>query len=212
MFVAWRRIASATPEIMIVNAEPAAAIDSLAVSQGTRRWFRFLRKLVGALGLDSSKGPRRPLIAHPIERLIFHNFAIYEIYRGQPGWQYMSLTDVEVIRKLSFSELDDGQFKCRFELKTAPDLIWQYFFKRLLTQMTVRFENRTMVLCCFPAELKANYEQIRNAIALANAWHVEDREELLAKINAQIEELQAAQETGEKRQFELQQQFDGLDI
>src|SRR5262245_29057319 len=115
MSAAKRRIAARTPEFMTGNAESAVAMNSLAVRTDVRgSGLSFLRKLARALGFTSSKGPKRPRIAHPVESLIFHNFAIYEIYRGQPGRQYMSLNDVEVLRKLSFRELGGGQCEYRF--------------------------------------------------------------------------------------------------
>jgi hypothetical protein len=198
---------------MILNAEPALTMDPLTVSPGVRRSaILFFRKMVRGLGLSSHKEPQRPKIPHPVENLIFHNFAIYEIYRGQPGRQYISMADVEVLRKLSFRELETGSCEYRFELKAAPDPIWQFFFKRLSREVAVRFENRTMVLCCLPSQLETNYERLRDAIVMANAWHREEREELLVKINVQIEALQAAQEAEENRRFGLQRQFDGLDI
>jgi hypothetical protein len=169
-------------------------------------------RLARALGFGPPESPKRPEVRHPFGRLVFHNFAIYELYRGQPGRQYMALTNVEVVNKLSLREFETGQCEYRFELSTAVDAIWLGFFKRLLPDTNVRVENKTMVIVCFPSDLELAYEQTKDAVFGANIWHMEEREALLMKITAHNEAQQAMREMEENRKQGLQRQFDGLDL
>jgi hypothetical protein len=119
---------------------------------------------------------------------------------------------VEVVKKLWFRELDDRQCEYRFELNAAPDSIWLCFFRRLFSDLSVRIENKTLVVVCFPADLEPTYEQIKDAMAWANLWHAEERDALIEKVQAQQEAEQATRELEENRKHSLKRQFDELQI
>ena len=73
---------------VVVNAETISAIAAGDTFAGTRKpRFAGLRRLARALGFGPPETPQRPALRHPLDRLVFHNFAIYELYRGQPGRQ-----------------------------------------------------------------------------------------------------------------------------
>jgi hypothetical protein len=196
-----------------VNAERTTAWTPGELSLGTRT-LRLLQldRLARLFGFGPPEVPRRPEIRHPLERLVFHNFTIYELHRGHPGRQYLSLPDVEVVRKLGWRELGNGQCEYRFELNAAPDSIWHCFYKCLLSDSVARFENKTMVLVCFPADLESAYEQIKEAMAGANVWHADERDELIEQVQALHETELAAREREEARKLGLCQQFDELQL
>ena len=195
-----------------MNAENVSVIDGDPFAGVKKPRFAALVRLVRALGFGQSDTPRRPVLRHPLERLIFHNFAIYEVYRGQPGRLYMSLSNVEIVRKLSLREFDTGQCEYRFELSAPADPIWTFYFRRLAPDLAVRFENKSMVLVCFPPDLESSYSQIKDGFAFANHWHADEREALLKKITAQDEAQQAMREMEENRKRGLQKQFDYLEL
>jgi hypothetical protein len=195
-----------------VNAEITAE-GLIGAPFAARKWrsARFT-KLARLLGLGPPEPPARPPIRHPLDRLVFHNFAIYELYRGSPGRKYMALSNVEVTRKLSFRELASGECEYRFEVNAAPDPVWDCYVKKLLPDAGVRFENRVLVLVCFSADLETRFEQTRRALAWANFWHTEEREALLARISARDEAEDNAREMEENRRLGLKRQFDNLEI
>ncbi len=198
---------------MSVSAEriTVAADRSLFDGAGRLRFPRF-EKLARMLGFGSPRPPHRPAIRHALERLTLHNGAICEIHRGQPGRPYLFPGGVEVVRKLSFRELNHRQCEYRFELNGPTDLVWRCFIRTLLPGFPVRIDGKVMALLCSPAELESSYEQVKEAMAWANAWHAEEWEELIAKVSARDEELRAAREMEENRRTGLQRQFDYLPL
>ena len=180
---------------------------------GTRNpRLRWLGQLARRLRFGPPRPPRRPAIRHSLDRLTLHEGAICEIHRGQPGRLYLVFSDVEVVRKLSFHELNHGQCEYRFELNGPPDLVWRCYFRSLLPGFPARIDARVLTLLCSPAELESSYEQVKEAIAWANAWHAEEWEELIEIVTARDEELRAAREMEENRRTGLQRQFDYLPL
>src|SRR6476661_2154774 len=98
-----------------IDADPLAGNPVAAALRARRSWYWSLRRLGRALGIQPTEEPQRPRIPHPVDQLIFHNFTICELHRGQPGREYMSLNDVEIVRRNSFRELNGGLCDYRFE-------------------------------------------------------------------------------------------------
>lgn len=124
----------------------------------------------------------------------------------------MSLADAQIVKKMSLREFETGHCEYRFEMNGPVDAVWLGFFKRIMPDFPVRFENRTMTFACFPQDLESTYDQIRDAVAAANVWHAEEREALLLRITAHDESQQATREMEENRKQGLLRQFDGLEL
>ena len=198
-----------------MNAELTMTFPDGGQFAGARKLLSLqIRKINRALRSNlKTKPPARPKIRHCLEKLTFYNGKIYGLRRKQLSKVYMPLPDVEVVKKLSFKELGDGQCEYRFELDAVTDPIWRWFFQKHLSELlSVQFQNNVMVFACRPANLESSYEGIKDAIAQANAWYQEEREDLIPKVIAKDDERLAAREMEENRQLGLQRQFDYLEI
>jgi hypothetical protein len=171
-----------------------------------------LRNLCRALGLIPVRPAARPDLPHPLENLTFCNGTIYQMHGGQLGGEYMPLSGIEVVKKISFEERDDEQCEYRFELNMATDSIWRWMFQKPAPRLPVRFEGRVMVLTCLPTNLDGTYQRVKEALARANLWYAQEREQLIPRVIAQEEEQEAARELKQNRKLGLQRQFDGLQL
>lgn len=161
----------------------------------------------------NTRPPARPKVRHCLEALTFYDGKIYGLRRAQLSKVYMPLPDVEVAKKISFTEIDGEQCEYRFELNTATDPIWRWFFQKHLSELlAVQFQNNVMAFACRPANLESSYERIKDAIAQANAWYQEEREGLISKVIAIDDERRAAREMEANRQLGLRRQFDYLEV
>ena len=122
----------------------------------------------------------------------------------------MALSGIEVTRKLSLKELGDERCEYRFELNAATDPVWRLYLKKLLPDVSIQFDSQMMVWTCFPADLEWSYQRTKDAIAQANFWYAEEREQLISMVAARDEERQAAREMEQNRKSGLRQQFECL--
>jgi hypothetical protein len=160
----------------------------------------------------STRPPARPKVRHCLEKLTFYNGRIYGLRRERLSKVYMPLPDVEVAKKSSFTEIDGGRCEYHFELNTATDPIWRWFFQKHLPDFPVEFQSNTMVFACRPANLESSYERIKASIAQANVWYQDERAELIPKVIAKDDERLAAREMEANRQVGLRRQFDCLEV
>jgi hypothetical protein len=197
---------------MLVNAQLTTVpeIDERQFSDTKRLLLLPMRRLKRALGLRPVPPPELPDLPHPLESLTFCNGTVCQMHGTQLGGEYMALSGIEVVRKHSFSELDDERCEYRFELNLATDSIWRWMFQQPAPRLPVRFEGRVMVLTCLPADLEGSYRRIKQAIARANVWYARERERLIPQVIAQDEERQAARELEQNRRVGLQRQFECL--
>jgi hypothetical protein len=172
--------------------------------------FRMLSRL---RALKSSRAPARPALQHPLQDLTFFDGAIYHLRQGQPGAEYLSLSGVEVIAKISLKELGGNRCEYRFELNLAIDAVWRAFFAHQLPgDRSVRLEGRTLVLSCQPSDLEETYQRVKRAMEGANQWYAEEREALISRVIASDEEREAAREMEENRKTGLRRQFEFLEL
>jgi hypothetical protein len=181
---------------------------------GLRRFLRWpLDKIDRALRFRPQvRTPAKPTMVHPLEKLTFHDGAVFEIYQGQPGRPYMSLPEVQVVNKLSLKEIDDRLCEYRFELNVAADVLWQRFFSKVSSPHFVQFAGKNMILTCAPANLEASYQRIKECISWANFWYAKEREQLIAQVLAQDEAHRSAAEMNENRRNGLRRQFEFLPL
>ena len=165
------------------------------------------------LGLDrQTRSPERPAVRHALERLTFSNGTIYET-NGEPlSREYLALSPVGIVSKLSLRELDVEGCEYRFELNTATDPVWRWFLQKLLPGLQVQFESKVMALTCLPADLEGNYQRIKRSMAQANLWYAEEREQLIPFVIARDVERQTAKEMEQNRRWGIRKQFDCLQI
>jgi hypothetical protein len=197
-----------------MNAENAMVLaDGRQFTDAGRQLRGQVRKLRRALGLVSApRAPARPQVLHPIESLTFHNGAICHLSNDQVAGEYMGLSGIEVIRKLSLKELADERCEYRFELTVPTDPIWRFYVKKLLPDVCLQFESRTLVLTCPPANLEWSYLRTKEAIEQANLWYAEERECLISVVMGRDEERRTAREMEENRKFGLRRQFEHLEL
>ena len=173
-----------------------------------------LRRLMGrVLGAEPELSiPNKPNVLHPVEKLTLHNCALFELYRGQPARPYLPLPPIEVVKKISLTELRDGLCEYVFELNAAADGTWRCFFQRLYPSTQARFDNKYLMLVCTPAALEAIYPAVKDAMEIANYWYAEDRDCLIPLVMALDEHRHAQQEMEENRKLGLRNQFEGLPL
>lgn len=197
----------------MVNSEPAMTLAEGCRFAETKKPWRFhIAAINTLLGFRRRKHLRRPAISHPIDNLIILNGAIFQVRGEQLGGEYLALSGIEIVRKLSLKELDDERCEYRFELSGGTDGVWRLLFKAALARPTVRFERNVLVLTCLPVNLELNYEQVRGAVQQANALYAEERESLIPRVIARDEERNAAREMAENRKTGLRRQFECLEL
>jgi hypothetical protein len=198
---------------IVMNSETAIVpADGRQSSDAGELLLLQARKIGRALGFNSAKPAARPPIQHPLENLTFCNGTIHQLHHGQLAGEYMALSGIEVVRKLSLKELDGERCEYRFELNMAPDVIWGLYGKSLLPDISMQFEGQVMVLTCLPACLEWSYQRAKDAIARANLWYAEEREQLISRVLARDEDRQAAKELERNRKLGLRRQFECLQL
>jgi len=171
-----------------------------------------LRRLTRALKFSLVRTPARPAVAHPLESLTFSNGTIYQLQGEQLAGEYMGLSGIDIVRKLSFRELDEERCEYRFELNSPTDPVWRFYLKKLLPNVTVHFESKVLVLTCRPADLEWSYQRAKTAIAQASHWYGEERERLISRVIAKDEDRRAARELERNRKMGLRRQFEYLQL
>jgi hypothetical protein len=156
--------------------------------------------------------PDKPAILHPVEKLTLHNCGLFELYRGQPARPYLPLPDIEVVKKVSLSELGDGRCEYRFELNATTDGTWRCFFQRLFPSTEARLDNKFLMIVCTPQALEAIYYVVKEAMLVANEWYANDRDLLIPLVMALDEHRRAVTELEENRKLGLRNQFEGLEL
>ena len=149
---------------------------------------------------------------HPIEKLTLKDGRIYELYNGKLSNPFMSLSQVQVTKKLSMREREAHQCEFGFELSMAADPVWVLLFKEQLPEFPVEFQGARMLLTCLPAHLEERYAKVKAEISKTNIRYETARQELIAKIVAKDEALKVAQQKREDRTAALNSQFDKLEI
>ena len=149
---------------------------------------------------------------HPIEKLTLKDDRIYELYNGKLSNPFMSLSQVQVTKKLSMREREAHQCEFGFELSMAADPVWVSFFKEQLSEFPVEFQAARMLLVCLPANLEERYAKVKMAIGKTNERYEKTRQELIAKIVIKDEALKLAQQKREELTAALNSQFDKLQI
>jgi len=149
---------------------------------------------------------------HPIEKLTLKDGRIYELYNGKLSNPFMSLSQVQVTKKLSMREREAHQCEFGFELSMAADPVWVSFFKEQLSEFPVEFQAARMLLVCLPANLEERYAKVKMVIGKTNERYEKTRQELIAKIVIKDEALKLAQRKSEERTAALNSQFDKLQI
>jgi hypothetical protein len=171
-----------------------------------------LGKIRQAFRFHAPKLPQKPAVRHPLESLTFYNGTICHVCHERPAGEYLPLSGIEIIGKLSWKELDDERCEYRLVMNLATDLVWRCFFKWVQPELPVSFEGKGLVLTCLPSDLELSYQGIKNAIAQANLWYAEEREQLILRVIARDEAREAAREMEENRQTGLRRQFECLDL
>jgi len=198
---------------MVVNEQTTMPLAAYSPSEGQRRHHPFsFTRLSRLLGFSAPRTPRRPLLNHPIDELTVFNGVLCRVHPDQISTEYMDLPEIEVVRKVSLRELEDGRCEYRFELNSATDGFWRFYYKRLVPDVAVQFEGPGLVMVCFPAELEASYQKVRDGIAWANGWYGEELGRLVPLVMARDEERQAAREMEMNRKIGLRRQFDYLEL
>ena len=169
-------------------------------------------KICRTFRFRAPKLPQKPAVRHSLESLTFFNGTICHVCHERPVGEYLPLSGIEIIGKLSWKELDDERCEYRFAMNLATDLVWRCFFKWVQPELPVSFEGKVLVLTCLPADLELSYQGIKNAIAQANLWYAEEREQLIPQVIARDEARQAAREMEDNRQTGLRRQFEYLEI
>ena len=149
---------------------------------------------------------------YPIEKLTLKDGRIYELYNGKLSNPFMSLSQVQVTKKLSMREREAHQCEFGFELSMAADPVWVSFFKEQLSEFPVEFQAARMLLVCLPANLEERYAKVKMVIGKTNERYEKTRQELIAKIVVKDEALKLAQQKREERTAALNSQFDKLQI
>jgi hypothetical protein len=191
--------------IAAVANEPDASLESrkrLPFGLGTL-------KRVLALTPSPAVGPA---LRHPLEDLTFCNGTICRIRADQLGGEYMGLSGIELVRKVSLQELDDERCEYRFEFNVPPDTLWRWLFQRVTPGLPVRFEGRLLILTCLPSNLDATYRSVKQAIQRTNVWYARERERLIPRVIAQDEAREVARELEKNRRLGLQRQFESLPL
>src|SRR5688572_30484242 len=127
----------------------------------------------------------------PIERLTFKDGRIYELYNGKLSNPFMGFSELQVTKKLALKERDQCQCEFGFELSSPADPVWIEMFREDLGKTTVEFQGDRMLLTCLPANLEQTYSDIKQSMAKTNARYAAERQELIARIVAKDEALNA---------------------
>src|SRR5438876_8375006 len=147
---------------------------------------------------------------HPIEKLTLKDGRIYELYNGKLSNPFMSLSQVQVTKKLSVREREAHHCEFGFELSTAADPVWVSFFKEQLSEFPVEFQGARMLLTCPPANLEERYARVKTELGQTNIRYEKARQDLIARIMIKDEALKVAEEKREERTAALNSQFDQL--
>jgi hypothetical protein len=196
-----------------MNAETTLVLGDVRRTSGSGTlWLRRFKMFGRAFKSNAVRPPSRPALQHPYETLTFRDGTIHQVHQGQIAGEYMALSGIGVVRKVSLRELGDERCEYRFELNTSTDPVWRLYLKRLLPEVSIQFECQLMTLTCRPADLERSYERTGDAIIQANAWYAEEREQLISEVMARDAERQAAREMEHNRKLGLRRQFECLPL
>jgi hypothetical protein len=148
----------------------------------------------------------------PLERLTIKDGKIYELYNGKLSNPFMSVSQLQVAKKLAVKERDQHQCEFGFELSSPADPVWIEMFMEDLGAISVAFQGDRMLLTCLPADLEKTYSQIKDSMTKTNVQYAKERQELVAKIVAKDDALDSARKRQEDRTTAVKDQFDRLKL
>ena len=148
----------------------------------------------------------------PLERLTIKDGKIYELYNGKLSNPFMSISQLQVAKKLAVKERDQHQCEFGFELSSPADPVWIQMFMEGVGKISVEFQGDRMLLTCLPGDLEHSYLQIKDSMSKTNVRYAKERQDLVAKIAAKDEALDSARKQQEGRSAAVKSQFDNLKL